>query len=176
VNVVTRQVLSHVSAVVLGAGAGAGATVAVTHGAHEAITVAVGDSLVPRFSVRTDSVLRVVGSNIVVSKCGTSNIFLRTWKGSVQTSADTVDVTAPCAVPSSPTVASVDVCFIPKDSADKYHISGDTGVDVKNIPFPCEPTANLTLDPTKLAPAIQRRSVMFPHRPPPQTSGDLFHP
>lgn len=66
-------------------------------GAREAITISIGDTLQPRFSIRTDTVLRVTGSRIAAVACGTSAIFLRTTLGSVVVSADTVDVTVPCA-------------------------------------------------------------------------------
>jgi hypothetical protein len=83
-------------ALATGAGAGAGATALVTSGARESITVALGDTIQPRFSVKTDSVLKVVGSKIVAAKCGDSFIYLRNWKGTTQLSADTVAVHVLC--------------------------------------------------------------------------------
>jgi hypothetical protein len=65
--------------------------------AREAISVNVGDTVVPRFSIQTDTVLKVVGSSIVVRHCGSSFIYLRTWRKTTQLSADTVSVNAPCA-------------------------------------------------------------------------------
>lgn len=175
-NAATKLVLQHaVTAVVAGAGATA-ATVAVVSGTHESITLAVGDTLVPRFSIKTDSVLRAPGSGrIVVSKCGQSAIYLRNYQGLVQRSADTVDVTVSCA----PAVASVDVCFVNGDSAAKYGVTGDVSPDTAAWPaglkatLQCGDTLQLQLDPTKLQPAIQRRSIMFAPRPV-QSSSELF--
>lgn len=127
-NVLVKRALSLGAPALVGGGAGVAATVAATSGAHEAITIAIGDTLTPRFSVKTDTVLRVVGASIVAARCGTSNIFLRNWQGTTQRSADTVDVTIPCAPPADTLtpVASVDVCFANPDSAAAYGIHGDT--------------------------------------------------
>lgn len=125
-------VLAAVSALSAGAGAGAVTVVNTMTGTHEAVTLAVGDTLQPRFSIRTDTILRVTGSRIAVVACGQSNIFLRTWKGTRQVSADTIDVTVPCASK----IALMSVCFVPVESAQKYHLSSDTSWDPKKIPFP----------------------------------------
>jgi hypothetical protein len=134
VNTRARAVLNLLVPAVSGIAVGSAATVVLTHGAHEAITVSVGDSIIPRFTVRTDSVLAVVGTKIVAKRCGDSFIYLRSWRGPVQLSADTIAVAVSCsAVPVPPTdtpkVASIEVCMIPIDSAQKYHIPGDRGLD-----------------------------------------------
>jgi hypothetical protein len=64
--------------------------------ARESITVALGDTIQPRFFIRTDTVLKVVGNRIVASKCSNSFIYLRTYKGTAQLSADTISVTVTC--------------------------------------------------------------------------------
>lgn len=83
-----------------------------TTGARETITLSVGDTIIPRFTVKTDSVLAVVntpaGQRIVAKACGSSFVFLRTWRGSTQLSADTVTANVPCPVDSSK-VATVEL-------------------------------------------------------------------
>lgn len=104
---------------------------ALTSGAHEAISMVLGDSIQPRFSVKTDTVLKVVGQKIVAAKCGNSFIFLRTFRGALQVTADTIAVSVPCAAvpdttsPPDTTVESVEeLCLFPVDSAVKYKIDG----------------------------------------------------
>ena len=75
-------------------------------GARETITAHVGDTITPRFSILTDSILRVSGTSIVVRACGTSRIFLRTWQRAAPLTADTVTVTVPCASPYVDTVTA----------------------------------------------------------------------
>lgn len=83
-------------------GIGSVATLAAAPGtirayARETITVAVGDTIQPRFSIRTDSVLAVVGTKIVARHCGQSAIYYRSWRGlTTALSADTVTVNVPC--------------------------------------------------------------------------------
>lgn len=139
--------------VVTGAAAGVGGTYAVTSGAHEAITFALGDSIQPRFFVRTDTVLKVVGNQIVAAKCGPSMIFLRTYHKGAQLTADSIAVNVPCAatprdttvVPLDTTTASVVACTIPPDSATKYHISGDTTGDPALVQQWCKPVDTIPL-------------------------------
>lgn len=108
---------------------------AASHAVRETITVNVGDTLVPRFTVSTDSVLKVSGSSIVARSCGKSMIYLRTWRKSAQVSADTVNVNVVC--PGSPpaTTASSGACLFPNsDSLAKYQVRGDTSIDPRLVP------------------------------------------
>jgi hypothetical protein len=123
-----------VGALAAGAAAGGGATALMSSGARESIAIARGDSLQIRFSIKTDTVLKVVGSKVVAAACGSSFLYLRTWRGLEQLSADTVSVTVQCA-PSRDSVASVDVCFIPTDSALKYHIDASKSLDSVTLAF-----------------------------------------
>ena len=130
---------------ILGASAGVVGKTMLGTGVHESIVLAIGDTITPRFSVTTDTVLRVSGSNVIAAHCGSSHIYLRTWQHIIQRSADTVDVSIPCAespVPDTRTVASVEICFMPTDSATKYHLSADTSMDRAKIPFACDSTLN----------------------------------
>lgn len=120
-NAVLRTALVRSAFVASGAVAGAGGTYAVTSGAHESIVMAIGDSLTPRFSVKTDTVLKVVGNKIVANKCGKSFIFLRNFHGAVQLTADTVDVQV-CGDVTPPKVNIVFVCFSPVESLQKYDL------------------------------------------------------
>jgi hypothetical protein len=146
-----------------GAAAGAGSAIARrTAGVHETITIAVGDSITPRFSVRTDSVLTVVGSRIVARRCGQSAIYLRTWRGAVALSADTITATVACAPPPPAAVDSVGVCFIPPDSAVKYGIDGSKTLDSATLrlvrPW-CKNADTLHRVPLGAAPpALQRKA------------------
>lgn len=108
---------------------------AASHGVRETITVNVGDSIIPRFTVSTDSVLKVSGSSIVARKCGTSAIYLRTWRKTVQLSADTVNVNVICNGSPPATTASAGPCLFPsKDSLAKYLVRGDTTIDPRLVP------------------------------------------
>jgi hypothetical protein len=110
-------------------------------GARENITLTVGDSVNPRFSIKTDTVLAAIGNSTIVARhCGTSSIFLRVWRGVKQLSADTITATVTC--PTSPVdttpkpdtlMAAVGVCFISPDSATKYGIRGDRSLDSGQI-------------------------------------------
>lgn len=65
-------------------------------GARETITVGLGDTITPKFSILTDTTLGVVGTRIVAKRCGVGMVFLRNWKGGTQLSADTVTVNVLC--------------------------------------------------------------------------------
>lgn len=148
-NLLAKKVLQHGLSAVFGVGAATAAVALVSTGAHESITLAIGDTIVPRFSIRTDSVLRAPGGgNIVVRACGQSAIYLRTYKGPLQRSADTVDVTVPCAPPADTLtpIASITVCFLPADTAAKYGLRGDISPSPEQLSHvTCDSTANLSL-------------------------------
>ena len=118
-NALLRTALVRSAFVASGAVAGAGGTYAVTSGAHEEIVVALGDSLTPRFSVKTDSILKVAGNRIVGNRCGESFIFLRLYKGAFQVTADSIK-TRVCGDITPPKVDIVTVCFSPVDPLQKY--------------------------------------------------------
>ena len=116
---------------------GAGAVAVASNGARESIAVVVGDTITPRFAVRTDTVLRVVGTKILAAKCGQGMIYLRTAKLGNYISADsiTVDVSGCGGGTTPPSGASITVCLhSDPDSIAKYHVRGDTTVDPKLIP------------------------------------------
>lgn len=137
-----------VGSIIAAAALSSGITFVATHGAHESIQVAVGDTIAPRFSIRTDSILKVAGTSIVANRCGSSFIFLRTWKGVGQLSADTVAVDVVC-TPSLSTVASITVCLHPDSVAfAKYKVNADTGIDPALVPC---------LDPTSIQQTIYKR-------------------
>lgn len=104
-NTTLRTVLVRSALVASGGVAGAGGTVALqTTRLHEPIIVPLGDTIIPRHSVKTDTVLTVVntpqGQRIVAQRCGTSFVFLRIWSTGAlpqQRSADTVPTITPCA-------------------------------------------------------------------------------
>lgn len=114
-------------------------TSAVTMQAVEGpITMARGETLVPRFSVRTDTVLGVAPSKVIAKGCGPSVIYLRLWRGNAMVAADTVNVLVPCSTTTTPPAtagATIQVCLHPDpDSVAKYHAKGDTSIDPKLIP------------------------------------------
>lgn len=98
--------------------------------AHEAITVQLGDTIMPRFSIRTDTVLAVVGTNVVAKRCGTGRIFLRTTRAARTLSADTITVSVEC-------IATLEVCLFPDTAIlNRYHFRGDTAADPKLLKCP----------------------------------------
>ena len=99
-----------VGALAAGLAGGAGITSALSSGARESITLALTDTVTPRFSVKTDTVLGVVGNSIVPRHCGTGSIYLRVWHGTTQLSADTVTAVVSCALPPDTLAATVIVC------------------------------------------------------------------
>jgi len=110
VNIALRTMLVRGALVATGGIAGAGGAVALqTTGARETITLAVGDTITPRHTVKTDSILEVVstpaGQRIVAKRCGSSFIYLRTWRGLTQLSADTITAIVPCPVDSTKTAS-----------------------------------------------------------------------
>lgn len=146
-NLLLKRVLSYGMPAVAGAGAGAAGWSVYSGGAHESLTLAIGDTITPRFSIATDSVLKAPGGGIVVVRaCGTSKIFLRNYQRQTQRTADTVDVTVPCAVKDT-AVATVGVCIANGDSAAKYGIlGGDVSPTAEQLShIHCDSTANLTL-------------------------------
>jgi len=90
--------------------------------ARETITLHVGDSLAWHFSVRTDTVLGVVGNRIVAKHCGIGKTYARPWKlraathDSVPIAGDsvTVNVTATATQPCTTEVV------VPVDTS--YHV------------------------------------------------------
>jgi len=92
----SRRVVAVVS-LAAGIAAGASGAIATTHGARESISMNVGDTIIPRFSIKTDSLLGTSEGKIFAKACGTSYIYLRTIKGVIeQVTADTIDVNIPC--------------------------------------------------------------------------------
>lgn len=99
--------------------------------ARQSLTVNMGDTITPRFTVRTDSVLEIVGPNIFPRHCGTGRIFLQTLRGSRVVIADTVTVTV------KNCIAKLEVCLFPDTAIlNKYHFRGDTAADPKLIKCP----------------------------------------
>lgn len=71
--------------------------------AREVVSLRIGDTLSPRYAVRTDTVLGVGPGVVVAKKCGASKVFLRLWRGNTAISNDTVDVTVTgCSTVTSP--------------------------------------------------------------------------
>jgi len=159
VNLLVRRALSYGLPAVAGVGAGAAGTVALQSPPqltrpHGVIYMNKGDTITPRFSISTDSVLKAPGGGVIVGNaCGTSSVFLRNTatqvvgssRFTVVRTADTTDVyVCDSAIP----VASVQVCFIPPDTAAKYGIRGDVSPGAQQLPIVlanCDSTANLTL-------------------------------
>ena len=141
------RIAAAVGALVVGAIGGSATTIALTNGAHESIVLSVGDTIQPRFSIRTDSVLAVVGSRIAVHGCGTGFVFFRNWKGPAQISADSVQVSVPCP---SASVASVQICLSPDTAAmRRFAVSPDTTIDPALVP--CHDTSAAQLFQNRLA-------------------------
>src|SRR5665213_1308553 len=90
--------------------------------ASESIALALGDSIVPRYAIRTsDSTLASVGGGVVARRCGQGVIYLRMWTLVApvhQLSADTVNVTIPCPATTPPTGSAAPFVF--QGSEDGY--------------------------------------------------------
>lgn len=108
---------------------------------RESVIIQLGDTLAPRFSVRTDSVLKVVGTRIVGAKCGDGVLYLRTQQRTTYVTGDTINIHVACVPtvpppPPPPQKGTLTVCLRPDpDSMAKYHVtSGDTTIDDKLVP------------------------------------------
>jgi len=80
-------------------GASAASPVPITGGVHEALTMALGDTVLPGYSIRSDTILvGIPKARIAVRACGQSTICLRIYRGAtaIALTADTIDLTAPC--------------------------------------------------------------------------------
>lgn len=106
-NAALRTLLVRGGLLVGGGVAGASGTVALQStsaaptGVYDTITVSIEDTITPRHTVKTDSILAVVstpsGQRIVAKKCGLSYVFFRAWIGAMPLTADTNVVRVPCA-------------------------------------------------------------------------------
>lgn len=117
-----------------------------------AITIHVGDTILPQYAIRTDTVLAVrtftdpvtnsVHGLVVAQRCGVSQFFLRLHPrvGGVVQSAlagDTVTVTVTgcgTSTPPATNTANVGVCFLDPTLAESLHVAGDTTIDPSKLP------------------------------------------
>jgi len=180
-NALLRTTLVRSAFVASGVVAGAGGTVALSSGAHEAIRIAKGDTVSVKFSIKTDTVLKALGgARIVGRSCGNSFVYLRIWHGTVQISADSVATEVSCGTvpvdtikPDTTPVSTLDACFIPTDSAAKYGIRGDVTLDSTQValiqPW-CKTVDTLHVDPTMMPVKAPIKIALAPKKPHPDPS------
>ena len=134
---------------VVRAPSGTPATPGAAHGFDRgAAMIAVGDTIEPRYAIRTDTVLKVAHvldaagatHDVVVARaCGVSVVFAG-WAKRVNGVVgqpfvrDSVTLAVVGCSPSAPSVASLSACFLDPAVADSLHIRGDTTIDPRLIP------------------------------------------
>ena len=92
---------------------------------RETITINKGDTIQPKYSISTDTVLQAIpGAKIVARGCGFSHAFLRLWHGNTILSSDTVNVFVSCPAP--------DTVPTRVDVFNHFQLVGDSIVGVKD--------------------------------------------
>ncbi|MDE2022291.1 MAG: hypothetical protein KGI71_05275, partial [Patescibacteria group bacterium] len=90
----------------------------------EGVTVRVGDTLRPYYSVQTDSVLTVAPGVAIAAKCGTSKVYLRLLLHGQRVTNDTVLVNVTGCPAPAPVLTTLTLYKLVNDTL--YAVTGDT--------------------------------------------------